>query len=459
MEREGRRADGFPTRVLLATDGSECAALAMRAALDLASNGGSELHVVHVWHDIHTSHFHAFVKRELHREGQEILDGQVAEIEASGGAVAGAHLKMGHPVEEILALAAELDAGLIVVGSRGIGTVQRLLLGSVSEGLAHRATRPLLVVRGSWPPVRVVIGDDSSEGAREAGDLAARVGGLLGVQVALARVYQQPPPGGTAFEEADASLDERGAELRRLLGRELPVEKLAGDPAVSILEMAEKLGGTALISVGSRGNGALDRPRLGSVSTRILRAAKGPVLISPHPSDREAEVTAGGQPRFLVATDGSDGSLHAGEQAVSLSAAAGAKLFVLDVVDVHRAHHGEALEELARSGRETTARIAGLAAKSGVECEEMVIEGDPVEAILDAARKLRADYILLGAEGTSLPERAPIGSVSRQVLERADRPVLVVGGRRRAHDAMLPDREAEQPGALAEGGTPQKTAE
>ena len=388
--------------------------------MDLASRGGSELHVVHVWLDIHTSHFHAYVRRELHREGQEILDGQVGEIEASGGAVAGAHLREGHSVGEILALADELDAGLVVVGSRGMGPIHRLLLGSVSEGLAHRTTRPLLVVRGPWPPARVVIGDDYSEGAREASDLAARVGALLGAEVALARVY--PQARGTTPEEADASLDERAAELRGLLGRELPVERLAGDPAASILEMAERGGKSVLISVGSRGGGVVDRLRLGSVSTRILRAAKGPVLISPHLSDGD---DAGVQPRFLVA-GGSEGSLHAAERAVNLSRLVGARLFVLTV-----------LQDPARSGGEDAARIAELAAKNGVDHEELTAAGDPVEAILDAARKLRVDYVLLDAEGLTMP-----GGIPQEVLKRADRPVLLIGGRARTHDPVLPGHEA-----------------
>lgn len=444
MEREGRLADGFPSRVLLATDGSECAALATRAALDLASRGGSELHLVHVWHDIHTSHFHAYVRGELHREGQEILDGQVGEIESSGGAIAGAHLREGHPVGEILALADGLDAGLIVVGSRGIGPIQRLLLGSVSEGLAHHTNRPLLVVRGPWPPDRVVIGDDSSEGAREAGNLAARVGALLGTEVVLARVYPQVQ--GEPSEEADASLDERATELRGVLGRGLPVERLAGDPATSVLEMAEKRGGPALVSVGSRGGGIVDRLRLGSASTRILRAARGPVLISPAPSEGAAGVPTGGQTRFLLATDGSEGSLRAAERAVDLSSLAGAKLFVVNVG-----------EGPARSGGEATARIAELAAQGGVESEEIVVEGDPVEAILDAARRLRADYILLSAEGTTPTAREEDRSISQEVLERADRPVLLVGGG--APDPTPSDRESYQPGAVAEGGTPGEPAE
>lgn len=425
MGRGERRADGFPARILLATDGSECATLATRAALDLASRGGSELHVVHVWLDIHTSHFHAYVRRELHREGQEILDGQVGEIEASGSAVAGAHLREGHSVGEILALADELDAGLIVVGSRGMGSIQRMLLGSVSEGLANRTTRPLLVVRGSWPPARVVIGDDYSEGAREAGDLAARVGALLGAEVALARVY--PQARGTALEEADTSLDERAAELRGVLGRELPVERLVGDPAASILEMTERSGESVLISVGSRGGGVVDRLRLGSVSTRILRAAKGPVLISPHPSDGD---DAGVQPRFLVA-GGSEGWLHA-EQAMDLSRLVGARLFVLTV-----------LQDPAQTGGEDASRIAQLAAKYGMDHEELTAAGDPVEAILDAARQLRVDYVLLDAEGLTTPD-----GILQEVLKRADRPVLLIGGRARTQDPVLPGHEAA-PGETA----------
>ena len=57
--------NAFPTRVLLATDGSEDAHLAVRAAIDLSQKGGSELHVVHVWHDVPTPHAHSFITGSL----------------------------------------------------------------------------------------------------------------------------------------------------------------------------------------------------------------------------------------------------------------------------------------------------------------------------------------------------------------------------------------------------------
>jgi nucleotide-binding universal stress UspA family protein len=55
---------------------------------------------------------------------------------------------VGHPTEEIVRAAAAADADLIVVGARGLGTLKRLLLGSVSEGVLRHADRPVLIVRG-----------------------------------------------------------------------------------------------------------------------------------------------------------------------------------------------------------------------------------------------------------------------------------------------------------------------
>jgi nucleotide-binding universal stress UspA family protein len=44
--------NGFPNKILLATDGSEDAALAARAAIELSGETGAELHVVHAWQSV-----------------------------------------------------------------------------------------------------------------------------------------------------------------------------------------------------------------------------------------------------------------------------------------------------------------------------------------------------------------------------------------------------------------------
>ena len=71
----------------------------------------------------------------------------MAQIEAAGGKVAQTYVRLGRPVEEIVILADEIDAGLVVVGSRGLGGIRRLLLGSVSDGVVRHAHCPVLVVR------------------------------------------------------------------------------------------------------------------------------------------------------------------------------------------------------------------------------------------------------------------------------------------------------------------------
>jgi nucleotide-binding universal stress UspA family protein len=285
----------LPERILLATDGSEDAERASMAALDLALRSGTELHVVHVWHDVR-GFAHDFVKRELRRRGQEVLDGQVVKIEAAGGEVARAHLRGGRTSNQVIALGKEIGAGLLVVGNRGLGTVRRILMGSQSEEIVHHAQVPVLVLGGadgSWPPERIVIGEDFSDDALKAGELAAAIGKLYGAGGLI--VYSHPdlpeiPPGETRSavrnlvnmrERDEKMLDDRASGLERFLGSK-PEVRLSGDyPAKVLLDAAQEVRPT-LIAVGSRGRAGITRTRLGSVSTKVVTAAQGPVLVYPH---------------------------------------------------------------------------------------------------------------------------------------------------------------------------------
>ena len=144
----------FPNKILLASDGSEDADLVARAAIKLSNRTAAELHVVHVWHDVPTPHLHSFVRAQLGQEAEEVLNKQLERIEQAGGTVAKVHLREGRTIDEILDLSEELEVGLLIVGSRGLGRVGRILLGSVSEGIVNHARRPVLVVPGgqdAWP--------------------------------------------------------------------------------------------------------------------------------------------------------------------------------------------------------------------------------------------------------------------------------------------------------------------
>jgi nucleotide-binding universal stress UspA family protein len=150
----------FPTKILLATDGSKDAELARTTAVDMATTTDSELHVVSVapslppydgyhCHDVRIPE----VVEQLRKRAQIILDEQGQKIERDGGKVTQKHLKIAkligerHRAQQILRVAEDIDAELIVMGSRGRGGVRRALMGSVSDSVVRQAHCPVLVVR------------------------------------------------------------------------------------------------------------------------------------------------------------------------------------------------------------------------------------------------------------------------------------------------------------------------
>ncbi len=141
----------FPTRILLATDGSRDAELAAQTAVGLADSTSSELHVVHVG-PVTLIPYYPHIPEgtepaRVEREAERLLDEQVERIEAAGGSVTQSYLRMGGADEEIVALGEEMGAGLIVVGSRGRGRLGRALMGSVSDSVVRHAHCPVMVVR------------------------------------------------------------------------------------------------------------------------------------------------------------------------------------------------------------------------------------------------------------------------------------------------------------------------
>jgi nucleotide-binding universal stress UspA family protein len=144
----------FPTKILLATDGSEEAGRAARMATVLSEKVGSELHLV--YGSLAESPYYPGpempdVRKDylehLHERARAWLEQQAERLEAEGVNVGAAHLRLGAPDREIVSLAEELEAGLIVVGSRGLGGLKRALLGSVSDSVVRHAHGPVLVVR------------------------------------------------------------------------------------------------------------------------------------------------------------------------------------------------------------------------------------------------------------------------------------------------------------------------
>jgi nucleotide-binding universal stress UspA family protein len=137
----------------------------MEVAVEFCEQTGSELHLVYVGEDAYSATLvypEAADPEWVEREGpvltgqlqqqfeqmsRRVLDTQAEKVREAGGTIAQAHLRMGEAATEIVDLAEELGAGLVVLGSRGLSGIRRALMGSVSDSVVRHAHCPVLVVR------------------------------------------------------------------------------------------------------------------------------------------------------------------------------------------------------------------------------------------------------------------------------------------------------------------------
>jgi len=137
--------------ILAAIDGSKKSAAALDVAIGEAKVHGAALHVVYV---IETGLFSSIpmdntwevIYGLLENQGKEAQLAAVKQAEAQGLGIT-THLKEGHAGEEILRLARETGADLIVLGSHGKSNLDRIILGSVSSFVVGHSTVSTLVVR------------------------------------------------------------------------------------------------------------------------------------------------------------------------------------------------------------------------------------------------------------------------------------------------------------------------
>jgi nucleotide-binding universal stress UspA family protein len=131
--------------ILLATDGSTCCDNALARALEIAQERGAKLNAVTV---VYTNdEFYAVgqeVVKELYQEADKVLD-KVRKWAGDLGVQAELFVRDGEPHQAITALAEEISASLIIMGSHGRKGLTRLLMGSVTERVIGYAECPVLV--------------------------------------------------------------------------------------------------------------------------------------------------------------------------------------------------------------------------------------------------------------------------------------------------------------------------
>jgi nucleotide-binding universal stress UspA family protein len=308
----------FPTKILLATDGSKDAELAATTAINLANTTNSELHILTVGsgypsYDVRVPE----VAEELRHQAQNILDEQANKIEQAGGKIAQEHLRLAehhhpgfehHPSDDVVGVAEEKGAGLIVLGSRGLGGVRRALMGSVSDSVVRHAHCPVMVVRGEAVsfPARILLATDGSEesklAASTAADLAKSTNSELHVVCVghIPTILFESPEAVVLDPDLQSTLEEDVEEAAKTklneqvqqigdAGIEVAgVHTRLGNPDAEIVELAGGLS-AGLIVMGSRGRGPLKRALMGSVSESVVRHAHCPVIVVRPEKERSAE--------------------------------------------------------------------------------------------------------------------------------------------------------------------------
>jgi nucleotide-binding universal stress UspA family protein len=134
-------------RIVVAIDGSREGGKTVPMALDLAARYGSSVTVVHVRE--HTKYEGSDVDLGPGIGAEELVDGTVARFRDVGVQAEGVIRRVGPGAtpEQIVEVARDADAGLIVMGTRGMTEWKSLLLGGVANKVVQHATCPVLLVR------------------------------------------------------------------------------------------------------------------------------------------------------------------------------------------------------------------------------------------------------------------------------------------------------------------------
>jgi len=288
-----------------------------------------------------------------------------------------------------------------------------------SEDAQHALERAALLAREQQVRLKLlhVVSEPSLQTLR----------GMLGIPMDIeARV----------LEQAAVRLDESAADLARRTGVEVEVEVRTGDIAGEILAEAEQ---ADLLVMGARGSGGFLDAFVGSISERLLRRCRRPVLVVKRPP-------AAPYRRVLVPVAFGPNSLAALSAALLFTPRAETTVFHAFTVpyentmrlsgvvddDIHRLRDSEQRAALRR----VDDLVAPLGTAAG-RLRRSVEHGDPAHLILGKEKQLESDLIIIGKKGESALHDLLLGSVTRHVLSASQTDVMVVG-----EDMIEPRRES-----------------
>ncbi|WP_018879228.1 MULTISPECIES: universal stress protein [unclassified Thioalkalivibrio] len=272
--------------IVLATDGSEFSAAAENVALDLAQRCGARLVVARI---IPTDTQHDALSPPRSHEasvaGQADLDALEKRAREAG---IDASMILRHGVDrhqEIVAIAEEYKAGLIVIGRRDRGDLSRLMVGDATRKVIGLAPCNVMVVpRGAEAPHRgLLVGTDGSELGDQAVRAAIELAGYCDLPLTIATVAV-PGQSDERRQEGVEAVQRLQGEAREQ-GRKADATTEEGRPELALVEIARR-DQRDLIVLGSHGRTGLKRLLMGSVSERVIGGAECPVLVVKNASGK-----------------------------------------------------------------------------------------------------------------------------------------------------------------------------
>jgi nucleotide-binding universal stress UspA family protein len=297
-------------RVLLATDGSESAGVAVDLVAGMAWPDRTAVRVVQAVETTATltdgpwPALYLLQADTLEADARQAAEASVEAVrrrlERPGLTVSTAVL-VGRPSTAVVDAGRATEADLIVVGSRGHGTIATMLLGSVSQEVVDHAPMPVLVARR--PAIgKVLLAWDGSDSARRAADLVATWPFFRGLSVRVVSVADIGVPWWTGFpasgspqltpmyvEAAEASHKVHG-DLARQMAAELTDAGLRATPELREGDAAGEIIAAAntsdadLIVLGTHGWTGVRRFVLGSVARNVLHHASASILVVRAPA-------------------------------------------------------------------------------------------------------------------------------------------------------------------------------
>jgi nucleotide-binding universal stress UspA family protein len=293
-------------RILVGTDFSPTAAVAVGWAVELARQQGARVELVHAvtvppsipeYVSPGAIAVAPVFDEEVRRAALGRLEKEAAALRSQigdGGIEVDRWLGLGTPSMVICDRAAESGALAIVIGTRGLTGLRHLLLGSTAERIVQKAPCPVLSVHPEDRPRTlrtVLIPTDFSADAERAIHTARKLLAPLApdARLVLLHAFNLPieytaygpiPTSVHYLEDTGLDAERRLQEMTdRLAAEGLPVDWVAreGDPSVVIVEEAERRQAD-LIAMGTHGRSGLRHLLLGSTAERVVQHAACPVM-------------------------------------------------------------------------------------------------------------------------------------------------------------------------------------